>query len=142
MRPKQHGAPAHARPARATPHFSRPARHLKRLWSRCAASHGDRIEVLDYVLLVRSEPAVSAEALSEAHSELLGLMYAVPGIVAAATGPIRGCRMHSSVAGQLPPAAGFALTHALHFRFSGRCARATRGCERTYGGGNGARVCA
>lgn len=81
-----------------------------------------RIEVTDYLLLLRSKPELPEEAVYEALSRLLSLMFAVPNTIVATTGPIRRCHVHSSVAAQLPAADGQVLTQAVHFRFPERCA--------------------
>jgi hypothetical protein len=74
------------------------------------------------LLLTRAPPGVDNTAVDEAFSELLSLMYAVPGIVAAVSGPVRQCTASGAVRAALGAGGdGAALTHALHFRFSSRC---------------------
>ena len=76
----------------------------------------DRCATCDYLLLLQAHPNSAAEAIEEALGELLGLLYSVPGIAAAFTGPV--VQNQASDTGQ----ALAQLTHAIHFRFADRCA--------------------
>lgn len=129
-----HRCPSHLAAHAPSPQHKQRAHYVASASSEQAPTAADaahtggeeRCEVTDYVMLARINPELPADEADAQLTEANGLIYAMPNIATGAVGRVTHWQPQSQA---LPEALAHQVPlHALHFRFSSRCAPSALPC--------------